>query len=658
MTGQEKTVRGRRGNFDPAVFAVAAGSLFALLLLRNPVTFGRVVYERGDFAANSVITADAKHLELLVGNYSRLGFHHPGPAFFYVQAFGEWLWYDLLGAVPTPWNGQWIGLLALNSVLLGLCLAILHSWTASRRVTALCGAAGLLYFAVQPAILASAWMPDLYVAPFLLLLTAAASVAAGRVAHLPALALAAGLLVHGHVSFLLFAPVIAGAAVLASLWTGRPAWRAGRLAVLGAAGVLALFALPIVLNLLLHWPGEFARYFGYGGAHVAPPAGDVLHYVLRYYASWTPLGALAAAAFFGGAALLVRRLPAGPPRRFLAAGVCAAVLATILFVGYVARAVDDLRFTYVGQFSRAVPLLLLLVVVAASASAPGARVPGWLGSLSAAGLRHLTRFSRRAAPVAAGPPASPAEVAGGGSSAGTTDPPPSSEAAELASSSGVAGLSGVAASAGALSGVAELSSSSGVAELSGGLASSGVVGLSGGPVAVGASSGVAGLSVGSVSVSGVAGAAGRVGSGPTADGGRLPVWLASDGRRLPVWFAAAVVIGALGVGSRAPALHTMPEHVPDMPAVMAALHAYTGGRTAVLDVQQDTWPALTALVVHGDRMGPRVCARDPWWEFMLTDEYICTPDDIAVGRPVRLVKTAPEGATVIAPVDESVLTAG
>jgi hypothetical protein len=481
------------------VFAVAAGALFGLLLLRNPVTFGRVVYERGDFAANSIITADAKHFDLLVGNYSRLGFHHPGPAFFYVQAFGEWLLHDLLGVVPTPWNGQWVALLALNSVLLGLSLAIVHSWTGSRAVTALCGAAGVLYFAVQPAILASAWMPDLYVAPFLLLLTAAASVAAGRVAHLPALALAAGLLVHGHVSFLLFVPVIAGAAVATSLWTARPAWRAARAAVLGAAAVLAVFALPIALNLLLHWPGEFGRYVGYGGAHATPAAGEVAHYVLRYYAPWTPAGVAVAAAFFGGAALLTRRLPPGPPRRFLAAGVCACALATVLFVGYVARAVDDLRFTYVGQFTRAVPLLLLWVAVAAAASLPSAR-------------------------------------------------------------------------------------------------------------------------------------------------------------RMPAWLVTAVVIGALGVGSRAPALHTMPEHVPDLPAVMAALDRYTGGRPAVMDVTQEAWPAFTALVARSDRTGQRVCARDPWWEFMVTRRYVCTPDELARGRPVRLTPSVPDGATVIAPVDEAVLT--
>jgi hypothetical protein len=76
----------------------------------------------------------------------------------------------------------------------------------------------------------------------------------------------------------------------------------------------------------------------------------------------------------------------------------------------------------------------------------------------------------------------------------------------------------------------------------------------------------------------------------------------------------------------------------------------------VVDLQQEAWPAFTALVVQGERTGPRVCVRDPRWEFMVTPRNVCTPDDLARGRAVRLTPTAPPGATVIAPVDDSVLT--
>jgi hypothetical protein len=77
------------------------------------------------------------------------------------------------------------------------------------------------------------------VAPFLLLLTTGASVAAGRLAHLPALTLAAGLLIHGHARFLFFVPVAADAALLLARRSGAPAWRAMPRAATGAvAGLL------------------------------------------------------------------------------------------------------------------------------------------------------------------------------------------------------------------------------------------------------------------------------------------------------------------------------------------------------------------------------------------------------------------------------------
>ncbi|GAA4723683.1 hypothetical protein GCM10023263_77060 [Phytohabitans rumicis] len=471
------------------VFAVGAAAVLALLLARNHRVFTGAVYERGDFAANSIITADAKHFELLVGNYSRLGFSHPGPAFFYVQAFGEWFFHDLLGVVPAPWNGQWLALLALNAVLVALSLAILHTWTGAWRATALSGSAALVFFAVQPPLLASAWMPHLYVAPFLLLLTAGASVAAGRVAHLPALALAAGLLVHGHAGFLFFVPVLVGAALFmawrASALTQRVPWAA-------TGAVVGVFLLPIAINLLLHWPGEFSRYFGYGGKQGLHGAGATAGFVLHFWAERTALAVVLFVGLFGGVAALARWQPAGPPRRFLGAGLAMAALATVLFAGYAVRGVDDLEQTYVGHFSRAVPLLLLMLLVAGV----GAR---------------------------------------------------------------------------------------------------------------------------------------------------------------PVVLVLAVVVGALGIASRSPALASNPEHLPELPRVLTALSEHAAGRPVVVDVQQEAWPAFTSIVAYGDRVGQRICARDERWRFLVTREHICTADDVAQGRPVRLTTYLPVGSTAVAVVDGAYL---
>ncbi|MEJ3747643.1 hypothetical protein WEI85_30675 [Actinomycetes bacterium KLBMP 9797] len=480
-----RTSTGSGGGGVAAAFGVAAVSMLALLLARNARVFTAAVHERGDFAANSIITTDAKHFELLVGNYSRIGFSHPGPAFFYVQAFGEWLFHDLLHAVPAPWNGQWLALLVLNAALLGLTLAVVHSWSRSWRTTALCGAAALTFFAVQPGLLASAWMPYLYVAPFLLLLTAAASVAAGRAAHLPVLALAGGLLVHGHAGFLFFVPPVVGLALVAMWRRGtRPTRREW-----GAAGaVAAVFALPMVLNLVLHWPGEFPRYFGYGGRRGLHGPGEVAGYLLRFWAERPALAVPLFVALFGGVALLRRR------DRFLAAGLAAAVVGTLLFAGYAMRGIDHLDQLYVGHFSRAIPLLLLLLLV--------------LG-------------------------------------------------------------------------------------------------------------------------------------------------LASQRRPHP-FLVLALLVGALGVAGRSPSLTSNPEHLPELPRVMDVLRGQTGGRPVVVDLDHAAWPALTALVAHGERAGQRVCARDPKWRFLVTAQFVCTAHDEADGVPVHLGPT-PTGP-VLAELDGMVLS--
>lgn len=81
----------------------------------------------------------AKDFDLLVGNYSRVGFHHPGPALIYVQAFGEWLFYDVLNLVPIPWNGQAIGILLFNAAMMALALGLIHDWYPSWTLTASLG---------------------------------------------------------------------------------------------------------------------------------------------------------------------------------------------------------------------------------------------------------------------------------------------------------------------------------------------------------------------------------------------------------------------------------------------------------------------------------------------------------------------------------------
>src|SRR5262249_15819010 len=155
-----------------ASFAV----LFLLVLVRNRALFSVAVHETGDSAANSIIVGQAKHFRLLVGNYSRIGFSHPGPAYFYLQGFGEWLTYGLLHLVPTPWNGQAVAVLAANCALVAATLAVLAGWARSAVPVALVAGVVFGYVALHGEMVARVWMPWMYVAPFLLLLAGASSV--------------------------------------------------------------------------------------------------------------------------------------------------------------------------------------------------------------------------------------------------------------------------------------------------------------------------------------------------------------------------------------------------------------------------------------------------------------------------------------------------
>jgi hypothetical protein len=339
------------------VFGIALAVLLAMLVVRNLALFSVVVNEEGDSAANSIITYQAKHFRLLVGNYSRLGFSHPGPAFFYVRAFGEWFFHDVLGLVASPWNGQALAVLVLNAALLAAGLSVLAGWARTWLGVALPAAALLGYLAFHGEIASSTWMPFEYVAPFLLLLVAAASVATGRGRDLWALALAGGLLIHGHAEFLLFVPVIAGAALVAFRY--RPHRVRARDWLL-AAGIVALFAAPIVVNVVLHWPGDFGRYFGYGGtqgSHGHPVAGAAA-YTMRF---WPGRGLAGLAVAIG---LFAAVLALGWRQRhpLLRAGAAAGGLALLLFAGYAAVGIDDLSQDYVGLFMLAVPVFLIALI--------------------------------------------------------------------------------------------------------------------------------------------------------------------------------------------------------------------------------------------------------------------------------------------------------
>ncbi len=246
--------------------------LTGLLVANSADFFFRQGYgEVWDSAANSLSVLRAKHFAQAYGPYSRWGFYHPGPTLFYVQAFGEWLFHDALGWTRSPYAGQTLAHAGVMSSFFVAALTIFVRWLPAdrRRWWFLCGAFALAvpHFTAMgripsydvlrgPSAFLSPWSAHALVLPFLCLLAAGSSVAAGRGEDLPVLALAGGYLLQLHVAEPMFVlPVFAlagGTLAWRAAQPGRflgPPWRELSWVYVVTGLVLLFFALPFLYDL-------------------------------------------------------------------------------------------------------------------------------------------------------------------------------------------------------------------------------------------------------------------------------------------------------------------------------------------------------------------------------------------------------------------------
>jgi hypothetical protein len=392
------------------IWAIPFALLFALLCVRNRFLFTAHLYEQGDAGANSILIEQAKHFTLLIGSYSREGFNHPGPAYMYVQALGEYLFLNGLHVVPSAWNAHVLSVFVLDSAFLALAVGIVYGWTRSLAGAAATFAVFIGLAVVYPPVVSSDWMPYMYVPTYVVFLLAAGSVTGGRVADLWILALSGWFLIHGHASFLLFVPAITLAVLVAAAVGHRRVirrsirsfftkqWKAW----IPAAVISAIFALPIVLNLAQHWPGDFGRYISYGrsggglglaGHHTAAQVAD---YVLWFW--WPRANAWLAPVLLLVVALgVIARLARGPLRRFLVALLALNVVSTLAFVLYTAVGIDDVTAHYIGFFYWSAPLIMVLIIVVGAVEALRRR----LDATGSRGARRSWILRRLASTVAA-----------------------------------------------------------------------------------------------------------------------------------------------------------------------------------------------------------------------------------------------------------------
>ncbi len=253
---------------DVALVAAAIGVILGTLpFVANAFAahWGVHAVPKGDLSIIEWNVMQAARGEQISGMYSRYGWSHLGPAYFY------WLaaFYRLLGAA----NGIWVGAAALAAVCLALSL---QAWRALTASPALLLIWTLPVFGVTFALVTSQldrfmWTPVVTVFPYLLLVSATLAIAREKWWWLSVALPVHSLLVQTHVAFLLAATGTLGFGVawgVAAFWRRERVFPRPKLAIaaMHVAG-LAVLWLPIFIEVARPGRSNLSRVFRFFLSH-------------------------------------------------------------------------------------------------------------------------------------------------------------------------------------------------------------------------------------------------------------------------------------------------------------------------------------------------------------------------------------------------------
>jgi len=354
-------------------FIVALFFLFlaTTLIALSWGTISATGYETGDFAANSVLIQSAKSFKLLKGHYSRLGFNHPGPAILYILAVGELAFHDWMNLV-TPIGGQIISVTIYSTIWLSLILIILLRLTHDLRITIIFISVFIMSSAfLDHDVFNGLWFAHLYYFPFATFTVALAAVALGEADVLPILAVAAGFLINGHISFVPVLGIMLVLVLLFHTWlackTHLP-WSSNWLSLefikrhshiiflsLCLGGV---FLVPLTLETVFHPPGPIPSYLAFAENNQVNDLYDTFKFILNYFGG-TVYAMIGLLGFLVTIFICHRRQKADLWVVTIIVALIAQFLATFIFV---LRGVDDLRHIYVAIYFYSLPALSISLV--------------------------------------------------------------------------------------------------------------------------------------------------------------------------------------------------------------------------------------------------------------------------------------------------------
>jgi len=241
--------------------AIVVAAIAAVALGRWAPPFREI----SDGAILEIYTLEALKGRLLVGPYSRFGWHHPGPLFFYAEA----PWYWLSGRHTV---GMQAGAVLINLAAVGVAL-----WTIARAaspwLTAAVSAATVWYVWRTGDMIASVWNPHMIILPLVaFIVVSAAFGATGHRAYLYLIVSMGSFLVQTHLATAPIVVLLAATSMIAQRSTLRGLW-------LPASGLALVLWIPPIIEQVTRAPGNMTRigaFFSRGtsvGQHVGIAAG-------------------------------------------------------------------------------------------------------------------------------------------------------------------------------------------------------------------------------------------------------------------------------------------------------------------------------------------------------------------------------------------------
>ena len=335
-----------------------------IFIIINLPSVNTILYEQADIAANGLLIQDAKSLHLLVGNYSRLGFNHPGPAILYVLAFGELIFYDWLHLVNSPIAGQTIAAAFYNTFWITLIFKQIRQITGSIISSVLTISVFLLTTTfLDKEILTSLWFPYLYFFPFAAFLVSISRLVNGKTESLFTVALSAGFLINGHVCFIPLIGIIFFIITIFNYCISRKNstyirilsknfFYINKKPIIASFIILILFFMPLLLQTILHFPGPVPDYIAFSKQPKVHTLWEIFNYVSFYWKGnvFFLIGIIVSLAMYFKCATDVRSI------------LITFFAATFSAFFYAKYGIDDLNKTYIEVFYEAVPALLVALM--------------------------------------------------------------------------------------------------------------------------------------------------------------------------------------------------------------------------------------------------------------------------------------------------------